>query len=176
MIIFKSAVAYHRAAFALASSALLMVSAPSLSQPTQSSLDSLGYNAVLVPRPRGNGSSSGVKWANTPSPSQINQAMPFTASSAGRTKWLCAIQSDGHLTRCRLIASWPKGQGFATAAHSLLPYFQLSDRTVGDASLNGARVAFEVDVFNDVLPLGRIPGACPASICSQPTGARKHRR
>ena len=85
--------------------------------------------------------------------------MPLTASSAGRTQWSCAIQIDGHLTDCRLTGERPQGKGFGESARNLLPFFQLSDRTVGDASLNKARVSFEIDLFNDMLPLSKLPKA-----------------
>lgn len=140
------------------------------SQTVQSFAAPFSYGGVLVPRPKHSPASHGVRWAATPTRIQVVGAMPSDVASAGRTLWSCAIQGDGHLGDCQLKASWPTAEGFGRAARSLIPFFQLSNETVGAASLHNSRVVFEIDVFSDLMSVKAIPGQCPAVFCAR--GAR----
>ena len=142
-----------------------------VTQTAQTATAPFVYGGVLVPAPKLDRFSRHVRWTNTPTRLQVIDAMPSDVNSAGRTLWSCGIQEDGHLQDCQLKLSWPATEGFGRAGRSLLPLFQLSNATVGAAALNGSRVVFEIDIFNDLQSVAAIPGSCPAQFCAGSRGA-----
>ena len=152
----------------LSGAVTLAGAASGLAQTTQTAQTAMApftYGGVLVPDPKRDRFSHHVDWVSTPTRLQVVGAMPSDVASAGRTLWSCGIQGDGRLQDCKLKLSWPAAKGFGRAGLSLMPYFQLSNATVGAASLNNSRIVFEIDLFNDLLAVKAIPGMCPVQFC-----------
>ncbi len=67
-------------------------------------------------------------WARTPSTEQVRAAWPVNAKGAttGQVVLRCELNKTGGLTSCDLQSEIPAGKGFAKAARSLAPAFQVT--------------------------------------------------
>jgi TonB family protein len=84
-------------------------------------------------------------WALAPSYADLMAAWPETATAeVGHVALRCSVAPGGELRRCSTASEVPRSQGFAKAAHSLVPKFQLLILPEQAKSLTGTSVTVPV--------------------------------
>ena len=162
----------RRACILAASVAALAFGGPASPAPTRpySAPDpqpepSASFPGIYVPLAPGAKFPTAVVWTVSPSEAEVERRMPKGAASAGRTEWGCHLTKGGHLTRCRLHAEWPQGEGFAEAARPLLSRF-VAMHSGPQTAPSDDEVIFEVPIETPVLRAEDIPGECPPPFCT----------
>jgi TonB family protein len=82
-------------------------------------------------------------WRRTPSAAAFMSAYPMQAARAeqvGAATVQCVADSDGALTRCRIVCESPKEYGFGPAAMSLVGGFRLAPTLPDGRSVAGMTV------------------------------------
>ena len=113
----------------------------------------------------------GATWARQPSDAALDAAKPQGVRSRGYVILKCGVTADGGLTDCARFMEDPKDRGFAAAALSLVPQFQLAPRAARFAHEAGATVIVQFNWRGE-------GGPCYPPYCSfippppPPAGAR----
>jgi hypothetical protein len=106
-----------------------------------------------------------VTWKRVPTPAQISQAFPRTASATGYTLWECQVTAVGHLIDCKMQAQWPRDDArYRIAAEKLLPLFQASAATVERALAERKTILFPIPVYRPG-STSSFGNECPPPFC-----------
>jgi hypothetical protein len=98
-------------------------------------------------------------WSERPTEAEFEAAKPHGVVSRGYVILACRATAEGRLADCKPELEDPKGQGFGTAALSLVPRFRLDPRAAGFVHGAAAKVSVQFNWRGD-------GGPCYPPYCS----------